>query len=353
VAKRPAGVRRHVRAAWFDLRVAGVLGRLVLVLAVALIAVTAAPAAAAPEPAFQTCRDRAFAPDATRGWRHPLGGRVTTRLGRARHAAADAVEPDAAAVVLRAKFAYGKLSKDLEGESVRIWIDDCAGWHLVGDAITDDDGRIAVALPAGVIDAPGVYEVRYQVHGDRSTTTARVWLLPAGTRIVVADLDGTLTTGDRELVHELVDGHRARPAPAAAALTTAHAERGHVVVYLTGRPYLLARRTRAWLDDLGFAAGPVIIADRIRQAVPSKGGVGAFKRARIAALIGKGYVIDGAYGNASTDISAYLGGGVAAGATWIIGEHGGKRGTHAVTGGWTARAADVAAMAAVAQPFAR
>jgi hypothetical protein len=346
-------VRGHVRARWFDLRVAGVLGRLVLAVALVgiVVAAAAAPAEAA-EPAFQTCRDRAFTPDATRGWRHWFAGRVTPKLGRARHAAADAIEPDPAAVVLRAKFAYGRLSKDLQGESVRIWIDDCAGWHLVGDAITDDDGRIAVALPAGVIDAPGVYEVRYQVHGDRSTTTARVWLLPAGTRIVVADVDGTLTTGDRELVHELADGHRAKPAPSAAALTTAHAERGHVVVYLTGRPYLLARRTRAWLDDLGFAAGPVIIADRLRQAFPSKGGVGAFKRARIAELIGKGYVIDGAYGNASTDIGAYLGGGVAAAATWIIGEHGGKRGTHAVTGGWAARVADVAAMTAVAQPFA-
>jgi hypothetical protein len=268
-------VRGHVRARWFDLRVAGVLGRLVLAVALVgiVVAAAAAPAEAA-EPAFQTCRDRAFTPDATRGWRHWFAGRVTPKLGHARHAAADAIEPDAAAVVLRAKFAYGRLSKDLQGESVRIWIDDCAGWHLVGDAITDDDGRIAVALPAGVIDAPGVYEVRYQVHGDRSTTTARVWLLPAGTRIVVADVDGTLTTGDRELVHELADGHRAKPAPSAAALTTAHAERGHVVVYLTGRPYLLARRTRAWLDDLGFAAGPVIIADRLRQAFPSKGGVG-------------------------------------------------------------------------------
>jgi len=37
--------------------------------------------------------------------------------------------------------------------------------------------------------------------------------------------------------------------------------------------------------------------------------------------------------------------------TWIIGDHAGEMGTHAVTGAWTARVDEVAALPAVTQPF--
>ena len=62
-------------------------------------------------------------------------------------------------------------------------------------------------------------------------------------------------------------------------------------------------------------------------------------------------MIDFAYGNATTDIYAYLNAGIAADVTWIIGDHAGEMGTHAVTGAWTARVGEVAALPTVSQPF--
>ena len=71
-----------------------------------------------------------------------------------------------------------------------------------------------------------------------------------------------------------------------------------------------------------------------------------------ARLDSAGLIVDAAYGNASTDLTAYLGAGLPADALWIIGPHGGEQGTHAVAGDWAPRAAAVAQGPRVAQPFA-
>jgi phosphatidate phosphatase PAH1 len=211
-----------------------------------------------------------------------------------------------------------------------------------------------VAVPAGTLTSPGVYEARFQVLGDRSLSTASVWVLPAGTHLAVTDIDATLSTSDFELFSQILDGSYVPSAfPDATTLTRAHADDGQIVVYLTGRPYWLTAPSRTWLADLGFAAGPLIVAPSNGDALPTEGGVGDFKRAQIEALRARGYVVDVAYGNASTDIYAYLGAGLDPDRIWIIGEHGGEQGTHAVpTGTWTERAAAIEASPEVVQPFA-
>jgi hypothetical protein len=87
--------------------------------------------------------------------------------------------------------------------------------------------------------------------------------------------------------------------------------------------------------------------------VPTDAGVGAFKRDFMRTLMDGGLAIDAAYGNASTDIFAYLSAGLPGGQVWIIGSHGGEEGTNAVDDGWVARAAEVTAGPPVDQPFAR
>jgi hypothetical protein len=79
--------------------------------------------------------------------------------------------------------------------------------------------------------------------------------------------------------------------------------------------------------------------------------VGAFKRDYIASILAKGFAIDVAYGNATTDIYAYLGAGLPADTVWIIGPHAGEQGTHGATDSWTARVGEVATLPAVEQPF--
>ncbi|HUQ07787.1 MAG TPA: hypothetical protein VM261_35075 [Kofleriaceae bacterium] len=307
--------------------------------------------ASVPAGRFRTCTGRAYTPAATQAWRHDTQTPITLAAGSPNHAAQDQIEPTLA-VTLPGKFTYGTVSKDLEDELVRVSIDDCSAWRSLGDFATDDDGRISVPVPSDIFTSPGVHEVRYQVLGDASTTTSFVWVLPRGTRIALTDIDGTMTQSDSELFQQIFDGSHVPVAyPGAVDLTTTHAARGHVVLYLTGRPYWLTQKTRDWVRDLSFARGPLHVTDSNGEAVPSESGVGAFKRDYITALLADGYVIEHAYGNASTDIYAYLGAGLPADDVWIIGSHGGEQGTHAATDSWTARVGEVSALPAVDQPF--
>ncbi|MEZ4368024.1 MAG: tRNA epoxyqueuosine(34) reductase QueG [Kofleriaceae bacterium] len=266
------------------------------------------------------------------------------------HHAQDVIVAPAETATLTAAFRYGTVRKDLEDERVDAHVDLCDAWVALGTAITDDDG---VARWDAIVELPpGAYRVRFEVRGDGTTTESTLWVLPIGTHLTVSDLDGTLTTGDDELVWQLLDeDHVPEAYPAAAELTRAHAARGDVVVYLSGRPAALLDLTRPQLADGGFAPGPLILTDRARDSLPTSTGVGAFKAGRLLELRARGYLIDVAYGNATTDIEAYAAASVAPGDTWIVGRHGGEGGTRSVDDGWAARAAEVAALPPSDQPF--
>lgn len=307
-----------------------------------------APVDEPSRPRLARCHDRAFQPAPIEAWRHSIASPIVTAVGAPNHLGRDLIVKSSTEATLNAKFTYGLISKDLEDEDVRVFLDDCTGWVELGDFTTDSDGQIRVPLSHTL--AIGIYEVRFQVLGDASVTTATLHVLPTGTRIVLTDIDGTLTASDRELFEQMLDGSHVPVAyPGAVELTQAHAERGHVVVYLTGRPDWLTGATRGWLGDLDFAAGPLRVADSNTQILPTEGSVGDFKK-RVIEQLAADYEIDAAYGNASTDLYAYLGAGLPADRVWIIGAHAGEQGTHGVQT-WTARAAEVRAMPRVPQPF--
>ena len=250
-----------------------------------------------------------------------------------------------------AVFTYGALVLDIVDEAVRVSLDECSGWRDLGLVRTDDDGRVEVALSEKL--PVGVYHVVFEVLADGTTASAYLWSLPAGTHLAVFDIDGTLTTADTELFKDILLGdYTPQEYAGAAALTRAHVEAGHVPVYLTGRPGFLAGATRTWLDERDFAHGIVRLTDRAGQVLPTDGGVGAFKRDVLLGLSDTGMAVDLGYGNAATDIFAYLSAGLAPDEVWIIGDRGGDEGTHAVSPDWTARAAEVAE-GEVEQPFVR
>lgn len=298
---------------------------------------------------FQACVDHPFTPAADEDWTNTSSSVIA--VGSPHHSAGDVVATPRSEPYVGAKLTYGPTSKDLEGEDVLAFVDTCTGWRALGRGVTDDDGRVRVKLPAL---PTGVYEVRFQVAGDQSTTRAFAYMLPPGTHLVVTDIDATLTTSDAAVFQQVFDGSYVPEAyPDAARLVAAHVDRGHVIVYLTGRPYWLDAPSREWLATKSFPRGPLRLADSNTDILPTEGSVGAYKLARLRALVDAGYVIDAAYGNATTDISAYLGAGVPADSVWIIGTHAGEQGTNAVTGAWTQRADEVAAAPDVVQPFAR
>lgn len=301
-----------------------------------------------PRQTFQRCTGRTYTPAAEEDWRHEIATPIATLAGDANHAGKDIIARQGTTATLRARLTYGAVSKDLEDEDVLVFLDDCTGWRSLGRARTDDNGRVQVAAPRLPV---GAYEVRFQVAGDQSVTSSVLWVLPTGTRFVVSDIDATLTTSDGELFEQIFSGLVPPAYPMGAELMKAHAEHGSVIMYLTGRPYWLSEMTRGWLADKQFTPGPLRVTDSNSDILPTEGSVGAFKRAQLAELVAAGFVIDAAYGNATTDISAYLDVGLDPAHVWIIGPHAGERGTRAVRESWRQRADEVAASARVAQPF--
>jgi len=303
-----------------------------------------------PPGTFARCTGAPFKPEAASGWRH-TGSAVVAALGDPDHSSQDALSTPAAPVV-RGKFSYGRLSKDLEDEVVKAWMWDCKAWVPLGEGLTDSDGRVAITVttPLGI----GVYDVRLVVAGDASIAASTLWILPAGTHLVVTDIDGTMTTSDAELFKEIFDGSYVPvPYPGAVDLIKAHVVRGHIPVYLTGRPYPLTALTRGWLAGLDFPLGALHVTDDVVDALPTDTEVGEFKKSFLTDLVKAGFVLDLAYGNATTDIYAYLGAGIPPGEVWIIGPNAGQQGTHAVTDSWAARVTEVAALPPVMQPFLR
>lgn len=277
----------------------------------------------APPPASETI-------ERWRHWSTPL-----IAWAGAAHAGIDTIAAAGDDATLRAKLAYGAMSKDLEDEWVEVWIDRCDGLELVDTVLTDSDGRIEVEIDGEVLGPAARHRVHYRVLGDGSVVSSTLLVLPKGSRLAVFDIDGTLTTSDMELVRDLVDDlfspifHGEAPAArdGAAETTWARADQGYPILYLTGRPYWLTERSREWLADEGMAPGVLVTTQRTADTLPFESGVGDFKADVLAELQLAGLDIEVAYGNATTDIYAYGEAGIELVSTFVLGAHGGEKGT--------------------------
>ncbi|MBI4508867.1 MAG: hypothetical protein HY698_04475 [Deltaproteobacteria bacterium] len=298
------------------------------------------------------CTGRPFTKRSPGGWKN-LGSRIVAQ-GEPAHAGEDFLGPLGTPPVIRGRFLYGTLQMALKDEPVRVFLDDCGGWKNVGEVNTDGDGRIEVVVDRGL--PLGVYEVRMEVVGDASSAPAYLWVLPKGTHLAVFDIDGTLTTDDGELIQQVLadvfsGSYVPKAYPGAVALTDAHRGIGHVELYMTGRPYWLTSKTREWLSEHEFAMGPLRLAGSNAEAFPSESGVGKYKLEYLKSLLEAGFVLDLAYGNATTDIYAYREAGISPELTWIIGKNAGEDGTNAVKDSWEPRVSEVNALPSVNQPF--
>jgi hypothetical protein len=270
-------------------------------------------------------------------WRHTRS-KLIAKVADPRHFARDAISSAGTQANLQAKFSYGKASKDIEDEKVRVLVQSCEGWTSAGGALTDDDGWISVGF--GSPKEPGVYRVFFQLEADGSYITSKLWVVPKGTKVAVFDIDGTLTTGDSEVFHDVADeivndgDYEANAYPGGRAIVDYYADQGYLIMYLTGRPYWLKDNTKAWLADQGLAEGALRLTPTHSDFLPSDSGVGEFKQAELDAVDSAGLLLEVAHGNATTDISAYLGAGLAKERVWIIGKHAGTEGTQSVEKDW-------------------
>jgi len=257
-------------------------------------------------------------------FRHTFSGR-----GDPHHAANDVIVGVGQAPRVRAKLSYGAILKDLEDEDVALVAGEgaCGPWITEDLRRTDDDGWVEFELPAAA--EPGIRTFHAIAVGDGTRATGRIWTVAPGTRAVLFDIDGTLTTGDSELVEDLLGDGAPNLRPGAPEVARHWDELGHLVVYMTGRPYFLRGSSRRWLERHGFPPGVLFTVENHRDALPSASRVGAFKRGRVEAMLAAGLVFDAAYGNAATDVCAYAEGGIDPVLTWITELDRGPCGTHA------------------------
>ncbi len=241
-------------------------------------------------------------------WRHTHLGTLLSGVDSAEHAADDVIIPAGTAATVAGRFTYTALRKDLEREEIVTMLAGRAGCTTMrlASSLTDDDGRAVATTPP--LPA-GQYPYFMLVPGDGSSADGMIWAIEPGTKAVLFDIDGTLTTGDSELFEDLLGGS-ADMFPDANTVVQRWANAGYLIIYATGRPNFLRNHTRQWLSRNNFAPGALFTVDRLRDARPSASGVGAFKTALLARLIAAGVQIERAYGNASTDACAYLRNGI-------------------------------------------
>lgn len=111
-------------------------------------------------------------------WRQAEATRLTLAAGEPDHSAQDVTTAPGQAFSLEGTFTYGAISEPLEGEEVVAFIrtDDCAPWAMVGEAITDADGRASIRV-GGLLPSPGQYDFRMVVRGDSSVAAGFVYVV--------------------------------------------------------------------------------------------------------------------------------------------------------------------------------
>lgn len=235
-------------------------------------------------------------------------------------------------VMARTELDRGLFGDPIGAEKVSLWqYDASAGWQKLGERTTDDfsgttAGHYSFDLGA---PAPEGLSIRYAVlEPEPSCGSHYTYNLPAGTKVIITDIDGTMTLSDDELIQQISDGnHDPAEKMGSVALTQAWAAKGYQFVYLTARPHMFRTETRQWLIEHGYADGPIITAPQLVFGESAR----MYKRAWVNRVANElGWDVVAAYGNATSDIDAYEDAAIPKAVTFIIGEFAGVAGTTAI-----------------------
>jgi len=252
-----------------------------------------------------------------RGWRH-FTSNLITLAGSPNHRGRDQIVVQGEPQWIIGKFSYGLSDKDLKDEDVDIYLErGCAGgWEKLGSARTteedahpevegvpDTGGRVYFQIPAGRQLPLGRHRVRLVVAGDHSSTDLVIDVVTRDTKLVVSDVDGTLTSSEHAEWPALLTGSIPSAHPNAAQAIAALVERGYRPVYLTARPEWLTGRTREFLATHRFPPGIVHTTTGLTGALG--GSAVDYKTKELTMLNAKGVKIAWAFGNKDSDGEAY------------------------------------------------
>ena len=255
-----------------------------------------------------------------RRWVHSIESNLTVITGGARHRGRDLFVREGAPQWALAKFAYGATDKDLEDEDIEIFVQrNCAGpWERLGTArttrdstghpttegVADTGGWVFFQIPAAMRLGVGRHRLVFGVVGDHTTAEQLIEVIPPEARVVVTDVDGTLTESENAEFAVLFSGPSPQVNAGGPEMLTALARRGYRIFYLTARPEWLEARTHAWLRERGLPPGLVHTTLTFTGALSTA--AVSFKTGELNDLILRfGRRPDYAFGNTDSDVTAY------------------------------------------------
>lgn len=289
-------------------------------------------------------------PTDTLPWRHADWAVNAMQAGAANHRGQDIIVLKGAPQVLSGVFKYGLLDQPMVDETVQIYLQrevPCGTWDHLGDfrtstsgqytgqfGVEDRGGRVFFQIPDDQQLPVGRYPVRMVLMGDLSEADFDLIVVDWGTQAIVSDIDGTLTTGDDELILELLkdifqETYEQQMYADADTVMKAWYDKGYLLVFVTGRPDLLRRMTEHWIEPR-FPPAALHLTNTLSEASANNDHVGAYKLAYLDYLKAQGLDIVAVYGNATTDIYAYEQTGIPKNRTFIAGTHKGDSGTVAI-----------------------
>ncbi|MBU2708143.1 haloacid dehalogenase [Zooshikella marina] len=252
------------------------------------------------------------------------------------HMVHDVVANQNKPATITAKFDYDRVwHKDLEDEHIHAYLfgTGMQQWTYLGQYTTDTDGKIDVKVPG---QKAGDYIVRMVVEGDGTTVDGFLNVRQPKHEAIVFDLDGTLTISDAEQVGDYIGIKTATPFYYAKETLQVYREKGYQLIFLTARPYWLAKDSRDWLRNIMAQSDWHLHTNENGELSNAGKGHREFKANYLKSLQDeKGIKIVRAYGNAQTDIQAYADAGISKQQTYILGKYAGDDNTQTVGDDYT------------------
>ena len=235
---------------------------------------------------------------------------LIAHLGDARHRGLDLVtSAGSAAQRLEGWISYTLADKALEDEDVDVFACRAGAWGQVGTARTDGEGHFALGLSGADRLPIGMRDLFVSVVGDRTGVGFLGYVAPDGARLLVSDVDGTLTSSENAFFETIALGIEPDARAGAPGAYDAATAKGYQVVYVTARGNQYTTATRAWLDHKSFPRGPLRLAASF-LTLPG-GDTVDYKTRAISALAAAGLDVAAGVGNRASDVTAYTNVGLA------------------------------------------
>jgi len=276
-----------------------------------------------PGSALDTIPD--LTPPYEEDWRHTSTKLFVVTQGPDYHMVHDLVVNPQQDQIIVGKFDYGAVfHKDLEDEDVHAYIygTDMDDWEYLGRYRTNGDGKVYVDVPQ---KGTGEYIIKMYAAGDLSEAVGYMTVVEEGRNTVLLDIDGTLTVNDFEIVGDYTNVSQANEYAYSTDLVALYKAKGYQVIFLTARPYWVARDTREWYSVKGFSETTITHFSMDNSTITDAEG---YKTDYLNYLIDDaGLNLFRVYGNAASDISAYDNADIPKDETFIIGDEAGNEGT--------------------------